>query len=185
MLWSIGKMFWGCQKMTTVIKSGVSSAAQRTESSAFMSKIDGDLYQSIMAPEPQGPRSRRHQIQQSFETVVLIYASLVSLFFKNDGRITADAFLSRFENLLLGKNFNWGFAIMTLFRFLLEDDDPEGNMLGVHISVLIDVTVPLAWDSWRDMKKVLLDFFVYDKSCEGLLQTLWQRRISTISTIAT
>jgi hypothetical protein len=175
---TIADTFKGLLKLTILLRTG--DMVQGSDSSAFLTRIDSDLYRSILLPDQVGVRSRRRHIQQSIEILALIYAALVSMHFQNNGSST-DMFIARFKTVAINGNVEWGLTVVNFFHYLLLGDDFDRNEFPAQISSVIDVCAPLGWYSWRNIKKTLFEFFVYDFACEGRLQALWQRRISTVS----
>jgi hypothetical protein len=170
--------------LTILLRSRDSDPIQRSESSAFITRVDSDLYRSIILPDQEGVRSRRRHIQQSIEILALIYAALVSMHYQNTAIPTqnsTDVFLARFKAVAIKENIEWGLTVVNSFRYLLLGDEFERDEFSAQISSLLDVCNALGWASWRNIKRALLEFFVYDPACEGRLQVLWQRRMSTVS----
>ena len=166
--------------VTSLLRSGQFDTTQRSESSTFITKIDSDLYRSIILPDQLGVRSRRGHVQQAFEILALIYTALAWMHFQNNG-ISTDMFLSRLKGVAVGENVEWGLTIVNFFRYLLVCEDFDRDEFSAQISSLYDVCAALGWEPWWIIKKALFDFFVYDSACEGKLQALWQRRMTTVS----
>lgn len=100
--------------------------------------------------------------------------------FQNNG-VSTDLFIARFKSVAINENVEWGLTVVNFFRYLLLGDDFDRDEFSAQISSLYDVCAALGWSSWSNIKKALFEFFVYDSVCEGRLQVLWQRRISTVS----
>lgn len=100
--------------------------------------------------------------------------------FQNNG-VTTDIFLTRFKVLAVSENVEWSLTVVNFFRYLLVCEDFDRDEFSAHISSLYDVCAALEWEPWRNIKKGLFEFFVYDSACEGRLQALWQRRMATVS----
>ena len=177
---TLADTFKGLLTLTTVLRRGVTDLAQRSESSKFITQTDSDLYRSILLPDQKGVRSRRRHIQQSLEILALTYAELVSMHFQDNGAQT-DTFIARFKAVAISENVEWGLTVVNFFRYLLLADDFERDDFSAQISSLYDVCAALDWSTWRNVKKSLFDFFLYDSACQGRLQTLWQRRICTVA----
>lgn len=166
--------------MTSLLRSGQFDTAQRSESSTFITKIDSDLYRSILLPAQQGVCSRRQHVQQTFEILALIYAAMAWMHFQNNG-VSTDMFLSSLKCVAVGENVEWGLTVVNFFRYLLICENFDRDEFSAQISSLYDVCAVLGWEPWRNIKKALFNFFVYDSACEGRLQALWQRRMTTVS----
>lgn len=177
---TVADTFKGLLTLTILLRRGESDMTQRSESSAFITRVDSDLYRSIILPDQEGVRSRRRHIQQSLEILALIYVALVSMHFQNNG-VSTDMFLAKFKTIAIGENIEWGLTVANFFRYLLLGDEFDRDEFSAQVSSVIDVCAALGWSSWWNIKKALFEFFVYDPSCEGRLQLLWQRRISTVS----
>lgn len=162
--------------VTSVVRNTNASTAERLESSSFISRTDADLCKSIaprLGSDKEGNTSRRHHLTQTFQLVVLIYTTLVSGY---EGP-TTELFLYRFEKIFKDESIEWGRVIVCLFRLLLAGVAFESDIFKTEMSLLIDTSLPMLWTQWRDVKVVLLDFFVHNPACHGQLQNLWKQRI--------
>jgi hypothetical protein len=98
-----------------------------------------------------------------------------------DNSVPIDVFLARFKGLAIGENVEWGLTVVNFFRYLILCEDFDRDEFSAQISSLYDVCAPLGWEPWRNIKEALFEFFVYDSACGGRLQSLWQRRMTTVS----
>jgi hypothetical protein len=170
----ISDIFQQLGTVTSVIKGGNSTNAERMESSSFISRIDSKLFKSISVPDREGNISRRFHLTQVFYIVVLIYITLLS---GHEGP-SAEIFLYRFEEIFKNEATNLGRAIVKLFRLLLAGVPFESEIFNSGMSLLLDDCIALDWPQWRDIKVAVLNFFVQDPACQGQLQDLWRHRIT-------
>ena len=73
-----------------------------------------------------------------------------------------------------------GNALTDLFRLLLAGEAFDSDVFAWHISQFVETCLLLTWSLWRDIKAALLQFFVQDIACKGLLQDLWKNRLAAI-----
>jgi len=166
--------------------------ANKAESAAFVSAIDRSLYHSYCTPEQTGTRSRRGHIMQSYHLLALIYTAFIS-HLPVLAVSSTELFLLRLSNVLIIKAPQWGSSTINLFRFLLSpqfhelrhlqnrDDAYDTEVFEIEVEKVIDSSVNLDWEDWRNIKSALLEFFVSDNGCEGRLQVLWSRRVQFVT----
>jgi hypothetical protein len=168
----ISDIFQRLGTVTSVIRGGNSTNAERLESSSFVSKMDAQLFSSIAVPDRVGRTSRRLHLTQVFHIVVLIYVTLLIGYEER----SIEAFLYQFEEIFKNEATDLGRAIVKLFRLLLAGVPFESEIFTTQMSQLIDACVNMDWPPWRDIKVALLNFFVHDQACQGQLQDLWRHR---------
>lgn len=159
--------------LTSVMRRDDATNSQRLEISTFISGVDSQLHKSTRTPDREGPTSRRFNIIQVFDILVLIYATLISSY---EGAST-EIFLYRYEKLLKVELTVWGRIIADIFRLLLIEVEFQSDQFTTEMTLLIDACIGLGWESWREAKLLLLGFFVNDPACHGSLQELWKSRI--------
>jgi hypothetical protein len=162
--------------MTSIIRSRESAGVRSLAIPNTINRVDAELYRLTCLPNQKGTRSRRRNLQQSLYILTLIYTILVSAY---EGPAT-EVFLYQFEKTLPDEASSLGNALTDLFRLLLAGETFGSEIFAWHISQFVETCIPLSWSSWRDIKVALLDFFVQDVACQGLLQDLWKNRIAAI-----
>jgi hypothetical protein len=172
-------VFRGLEIVKSATRSGACDDSKFIKSSAFVNSVDSELYRSVSLPELEGNRGRRRHIQQSCYLVSLIYVAFVSRQYSTEQ--LAETFIDRVHDSLFSGSRSWAMAVTSLFRLLLSGDVLDSDSFAVEISRLMDATVMLSCAAARDIKGALLDFYLHDFACEGRLQALWKRRMTTIS----
>ncbi|KUJ12894.1 uncharacterized protein LY89DRAFT_737794 [Mollisia scopiformis] len=167
-------MFEGMHNVTSLVQSSGDHIHERPE---FIVQSEAELYKTLCMPDTEGVRSRRRHIHQSLLILPLVYMALVSEY---EGA-SAELFLYRFQKVLAGDAAPWGEAVANLFRTLLVSEPWESRLFAMQISLLVDVCTTLEWQSWREIKSSLLQFFIYDPACHGPMQESWKNRIITIT----
>jgi len=181
--------FKGLELVTSVIQSENPTDIERSKSAAFIASVDSELHQTALmsgnhtalqrttvVQGQDGPRSRRHNIRQSFHLLVLIYMACISGY---DGA-SASRFLYRLEKALDVEASEWGSNVVELFRLLLMGKSVYSEEFAPCISRFIDIGVAMTWESWGSIKLCLLDFLLYNPACGGELQTLWRNRLKGV-----
>jgi hypothetical protein len=52
--------------------------------------------------------------------------------------------------------------------------------LEAEIEKVLDKSMVMNWEDWRDIKQLLLDFFLNNELCAGRLQGLWKTRLGFV-----
>ena len=162
--------------MTSIIRSRDSAGIRSLAIPNSINRVDADFYRLICLPEQKGVRSRRRNIQQSLYILSLMYTILVS---GHEG-IDTEEFLYRLEKSLPEEASSLGNALTDLFRLLLAGETFGSDVFAWHLSQFVETCLLLSWSVWRDIKAALLQFFVQDIACKGLLQDLWKNRLAAI-----
>ncbi|CZR54674.1 uncharacterized protein PAC_04558 [Phialocephala subalpina] len=174
----LASTFKGMHTVTSLVQSGGAMAPDLgLERPDFIVQTEGELYRTLCTPDTDGVRSRRRHVHQSLLILPLVHMALVSEY---EGP-SAELFLYRFRVTLIGDTTPWGEAVASLFRSMLAGEPWDSELFAVQISHLLDVCITLEWNSWRDIKTALLQFFIYDTACRGPLQESWKNRIMTIT----
>lgn len=168
----ISDIFRRLGTVTSVVRGGNSTNAERLESSSFVGRMDAQLFRSITVPDRVGSTSRRLHLTQVFHILVLIYVTLVSGY---EGP-SIEVFLYRFKEIFKNEAIDLGRVVVKLFRLLLAGVPFESEIFTAEMSQLIDACVSMGWSPWRDIKVALLNFFIQDLACQGQLQDLWRHR---------
>jgi hypothetical protein len=175
----IADLFTGLRRVAIVLWAIVPDDTQRSESAAFVSRVDTDLYRSICAPDQEGNRSRRRYIQQSFHILILLSTALISKGPRSASSQIA-GYLDVLEIIITTESERWGNHVIDLLRVLFGGHASDMEF-DLNIKDVMDASITLCWDEWRSIKNALLSFFVDDTACEGRLQTLWKGRIAAVA----
>jgi hypothetical protein len=175
----IGDLFKGLKTVATLLWSSPADEQERVVSAAFISRVDSDLYSSVCAPEQEGNRSRRRHVLQSYHILILISTALVSKAPRGAGSVI-NGYLDVLEIIITTESDRWGNSAIELLRFLFAGTALDIGF-DVEVKKVIDASITLRWDEWRNIKNALMAFFVDDEACEGRLQTLWKGRLAAIS----
>ena len=73
----------------------------------------------------------------------------------------------------------WGSAVAALCETVLASGGTTGT-LDVDIDRVIDKSIVLNWEEWRNIKQALLSFFLNNELCNGRLQGLWKARLGFV-----
>lgn len=118
-------------------------------------------------------------MQQSYHILILLSVALIS---RDPRGVSCQiaAYLDILDISITTESERWGTCVIELLRRLI-----AGNVQDLEFDLMvkdvIDASVTLWWDEWRNIKNVLLIFFLDDEACMGRLQTLWKGRIAALS----
>lgn len=157
-------------------------AAPPSSAAAITATVDSELYRSICLPDQEGNRSRRRHIVQAHQILVLLYSAFLSHFVPSSPPGLVQLFCSQFETVLLSQSPGcgvWGSAIAALCESVLTSGGATES-LEAEIERVFDKSMVMNWEEWRDIKQLLLDFFLNNELCTGRLQELWKTRLGFV-----
>ena len=73
----------------------------------------------------------------------------------------------------------WGSAVAALCESVLTSGGATES-LEAEIERVFDKSMVMNWEEWRDIKQLLLDFFLNNELCTGRLQELWKTRLGFV-----
>jgi hypothetical protein len=157
-------------------------AAPPSSAAAITATVGSELYRSICLPDQEGNRSRRRHIVQAHQILVLLYSAFLAHFVPSSPPSLTQLFCSQLETVLYNQSPGcgaWGSAVAALCESVLTSGG-ETESLDVDIDRVLDKSIVLNWEEWKDVKKALLDFFLYNELCNGRLQDLWKTRLGFV-----
>jgi hypothetical protein len=172
-------VFKGLLTLTIEFHWGNTDKIRLIQDSTFIRGVNTDLYSSIVLPSQEGLPSRRRHIKESVNILALVYTTMIATHHKDNGGLV-DRLLAKLEIATAGDIREWGLMVIDFFRHLLLEDEFSEAAFSTKLSAFIDSSMTINWLLWRDIKRALLRFFLYDPVCEGFLQSLLRRRVAVV-----
>jgi hypothetical protein len=113
---------------------------------------------------------------------VLLYSAFLAHFVPSSTASLIQLFCSQLETVLYNQSPGcgaWGSAVAALCESVLTSGG-ETERLDIDIGRVLDKSIVLNWEEWRDVKQALLDFFLHNELCNGRLQGLWKTRLDFV-----
>lgn len=145
---------------------------------AFVAKLNSDLIRILSPSTTKTTPIRRFLIEDSFRLACLIYLSTISKSSSHsDPESWNEAAIDDLKGAVLDDGQIWSDAVEMLVRFLMGGGKAMSQRTVHVVEQLMKMFVSLDWNQWKNIRDVLLAYFLSADACAGPLQDLWRCRI--------
>lgn len=164
------------ENATTLIRLKSMDKTKLQRHTDFVARLNADLIRVLSKPLGTTTPFRRFLIEDSFRLASLMYISAICKSY-DDWEIKSNVIIENLKHILLNDSQDWSSIIEMLLRFLMGGGKAQSQKMVHYVEQLMKIFVPLDWNQWKNIRDILLDYFLNSEICSGPLQDLWQCRI--------